>query len=109
MKINRLIIFLFVGLILSGLMMGAFILSGERRAVTKQLDQNKAQMNDSYVAASISKGTILLLLAVGVVGALGVSRQKKDTGNDSHRNATDQVDQNINVNEDRRKLTFRNS
>ena len=31
----------------------------------------------TYTAASISKGTLLLLLAVGIIGALGVSRKRK--------------------------------
>jgi hypothetical protein len=104
MKINRLIIFSFVGVILSVLMTGVFILGGERRAVSEQIDQNSVQTNDSHAAASISKGTILLLLVVGVIGALGVSRQKKDSGNDSHRNPADQEDRPVNVNEDRKKL-----
>jgi hypothetical protein len=89
MKINRFIFFLFVGVILSGVMAGVFILGGGMSAVPGRIDQNQLPVNDSYTAASISKGTILLLLAVGVIGALGVSRQKKDSGSDSNRNPTD--------------------
>jgi len=91
MKINRLIFFLFVGVILPGLMTGAFILGGERGAVSGQIDQNRTQTTESHEASSISKGNILLLLAVGVIGALGVSRQKKDFGSDSHRNPADRA------------------
>ena len=98
MKISRYIIFLFVSVILSGLMMGAFMLGGERRAISERIDKNRVQTNDGYMAASISKGTILLLLTVGVIGALGVSRHKKDSGSDSHSNPADQVDQDINEN-----------
>ena len=104
MKNNRIIFFLFVGVILSGLMTGVFILGGERRAVSGQIDQNSVQTNDSHAAASISKSTILLLLAVGVIGVLGVSRQKKDSGNDSHRNPADREGRSVNVNKDRKKL-----
>jgi hypothetical protein len=109
MKINRIIFFLFAGVLLSGLMMGTVILGKQRITVPTRIDQNEAPTNDSYVGASISKGTILLLLAVGVIGALGVSRKRKGSGSDSHRNPADQVDQDINVNEDRKKLTSRNS
>lgn len=104
MKINHLIIFLFVAVMLSGLMAGVFILGGERGTVPKRLDQYRAQTNNSYVAASISKETILLLLVVGVIGALGVSRQKKESGSDSHRNPADFTGHDINVNEVRKKL-----
>jgi hypothetical protein len=55
------------------------------------------------VAASISEGTILLLLAVGVIGALGISRIKKSIGSPAQRNATDSASGDENVNEDRQK------
>jgi hypothetical protein len=109
MKINRFIFFLFVGVIFSGVITGVFILGGEMRAVPGQIDQNQAPTNESYASASISKGTILLLLAVGVIGALGVSRQKKDSGSDSDRIPADRAQQHVNVNEDRKKLMTRNS
>ena len=109
MKINRIIFFLFVGVILSGLMMGAFILGVEKRAVTERIDQNQAPTNDSYVAASISEGTILLLLAVGVVGALGLSRKKKDSGSDLRRSPADRAGQDVSLKEDRKKITSQNS
>ena len=90
MKINRFIFFLFVGVILSGVIVGVFILGGEMNAVPGRIDQSQAPTTEGYASASISKETILLLLAVGVIGALGVSRQKKDSGSNANRNATDQ-------------------
>ena len=88
MKINLLITFLFVGVIVSGLMTSAFILGGDRRAISKQIDQNQVQPNDSYVAASISEGTILLLLVVGIIGVLGINRKKKNLDITTQRNGT---------------------
>ena len=90
MKINRFIFFLFVGVILSGIIAGAFILGAEMNTVPGPIDQSPAPTAEGYASASISKGTILLLLAVGVIGALGVSRKKKESGSDSDRNSTDQ-------------------
>jgi hypothetical protein len=106
MKINRLINFLFVGVILSGLVAGAFILGGERRAVPERMDQNLPQTNDndSYVAASISEGTILLLLAVGVIGVLGISRKKKDLDSTTQRNGTSIGAENQKFDTNRQKL-----
>jgi hypothetical protein len=88
MKINRFIFFLFVSVILFGIIAGLLILVGEMNAVSGRIDQNQVPASDNYASASFSKGTILLLLAVGVIGALGVSRRKKDSGSDSNRNAT---------------------
>jgi hypothetical protein len=89
MKINRFIFFLSVGLILLGIIAGVLILSAEMKTIPGRIDQSPAPTAEGYVSASISKETILLLLAVGVIGALGVSRQKKDSGSDSDRNPTD--------------------
>jgi len=108
MKINRLIFFLFVGIMLSGLMAGVFIFVDEREVAPGRITQKQNQTTESHATASISKGTILLLLVVGVIGALGVSRQKKSTGSDSHSNPTDRAGKNTNVNEDRQKLMARN-
>ena len=90
MKINRFIFFLSFALILSGIIAGVFILGAEMNTSSGPIDQSLAPTAEGYASASISKGTILLLLAVGVIGALGVSRQKKDSGSNANRNATDQ-------------------
>jgi hypothetical protein len=109
MKINRFIFFLFVGVVLSGVIAGVLLFGGEMRAVSGQIDQNQVPTPEGYVSASISRGTILLLLAVGVIGALGVSRQKKDSGSDPNRIPADRAGQHDNVIEDRKKPMTRNS
>jgi hypothetical protein len=101
MKINRFIFSLFVGVILLGVIAGVFLSGGEIRTVSGRIDQNPGPAAEGYASASISKGTILLLLAVGVIGAMRVSRQKKDSGSDSNRIPTDRAGQHVNVNEDR--------
>jgi hypothetical protein len=109
MKINRFIFFLSVGVILSGVIAGVIFFVGEMRGAPGHIDQNLATTTEGYVSASISKGTILLLLAVGVIGALGVSRQKKDSGSDSNRIPADRAGQQANVTEDPEKPMTRNS
>ena len=105
MKIKHLIFFLIISILLSGLTIAVFITVYDKEEISKPIDQNLFQVPESYNAASVSKGTILLLLAVGVIGALGVSRKKKDSGSDSNRNPVDRTGQDVTVNEDRKKLT----
>ena len=109
MKIKYLIIFLFAGIILSGLATGVFIPALDPEATHERLDQKQDLAPESYTVASISKGTILMLLAVGVIGALGVSRKKKDTGNDLDRHTTEPAAQLPRAKEKPQKLITRNS
>ena len=77
MKIKRLIFFVLTGIILSGLTAFLFISVLDKKETIRLLDQNQVKVPATHSAASISKRTILLLLAVGVIGALGVSRKRK--------------------------------
>jgi hypothetical protein len=74
MKIKNFIFFVFISAILSGLIGIVFISAHNYKEISMQINPN------SYQPASISKGTILLLLAVGVIGVLGISRKKKNIG-----------------------------
>jgi len=90
MKINYLIIILSVGVILLGLAAGDIMPADEPEVIPGRLEEyNRDRTSESYKAAPISKGTILLLLAVGVIGALGVSRKKNGNGSYSDRAADD--------------------
>jgi len=109
MKLNYLIIFLSVGITLLGLGPSGALSANEAEVISGQSDHNEARTPESYEAASISKGTILFLLAVGVIGALGVSRKKNGNGSYSDRIADDPEAQHPSANEDRRKLIGRNS
>lgn len=78
MKITNLIIFTLTSVILSGLTATAIVSVFDKKEETARLfEQDRINVPDIYTAASISKGTILLLLAVGIIGALGVSRKRK--------------------------------
>jgi hypothetical protein len=88
MKIKNLIFFLLIGTLLSGLVTAGFISVHDKEEVSEQIKQNQLQIPESYHAASVSKGTILLLLAVGVIGVLGISRKKRELGGPAHRNGT---------------------
>jgi hypothetical protein len=80
-------------------------------------DSEKSQLNiqdqkttpKRGATASISKGTILLLLAVGVVGALGVSRKKKDNGSHDEFNETPDAMRSYNLREEKHNLVGKNS
>jgi hypothetical protein len=78
MKIKNLIFFLLIGILLSGLVTAGFISVHDKEGISEQINQNQIQVPESSNVASVSKGTTLLLLAVGVIGVLGVSRRKKD-------------------------------
>jgi preprotein translocase subunit SecY len=79
MKIKNLIFFTLISVILSGLTTIVFVSVFDKEETTRLFDQNQVKVPETYSAASISEGTILLLLAVGVIGVLGVSR--KDIAN----------------------------
>ena len=86
MKIKNLIFILLIGTLLSGLVTAGFISVHDKEEVSEKINQNQFQIPESYNAASVSKGTILLLLAVGVIGVLGISRKKKDIGSQAQNN-----------------------
>jgi hypothetical protein len=99
MKIKRLIFFVLTIAILSGLSVFAFISVLDTEKTTRSFDQNQVKVPDIHSAASISKGTILLLLAVGVIGFLGVSRKKKDVVNLIEEDEMNKVPDHQNLNE----------
>jgi hypothetical protein len=77
MKIRSLIFLALTSVILSGLTTIALNSVFDKRETTRFFDHNQIKVPDTHIAASLSKGTVLLLLAVGVIGVLGVSRKKK--------------------------------
>ena len=109
MKIKNFIFFLFISILLSALAIGVFITVYEKAEISKQISQKLFQVPEGYNAASVSKGTILLLLAVGLIGVLGISRKKKELGNPAQRNETDREPDHQNLNEDKQKPTAKNS
>jgi hypothetical protein len=88
MKISNFTFILLLGVILLGLMAAGYVSVHDMEETSKLGSQHNARTSEGYAAASISKGTILLLLVVGVIGALGVSRKKKDSGGSDQKNET---------------------
>jgi hypothetical protein len=108
MKITNFKLITIIGVLLTGLLI-LLLLHGDDRYPSSRLSHHdQAWVPDRYVAASLSEGTILLLLAAGVIGALGISRLKKGIGSPAQRNATDSASGDENVNEDRQKLITKN-
>lgn len=70
-----------ISVILAGLLALTFVSVHVAQKISQLDNQNQISATEGYAAAaSISKGAILLLLAVGVIGFLGVSRKKKVSG-----------------------------
>jgi hypothetical protein len=109
MKITNFRLFALIGVLIAGLMILAILLRADESAISRLNNQHQISVPESYTAASLSKETILLLLAVGVIGALGISRTKKGIGKPAQRNAIDSASDYENVNEERQKLITKNS
>ena len=110
MKTKFLIILLLCfGIILLGLIAGEFLPVDDHEAPSGQFDRNRDRTPESNEAAPIPKGTVLMLLAVGVIGALGVSRKKNGNGSHLNRTAADRGLPSRGADEDRRKLVGRSS
>ena len=104
MKIKNLIFSVFLSVILLGLIGIGFISVMKNKEASIKIDQNQIHIPNSYKAASISKGTIFLLLAVGVIGVLGISRKKKEIGSSQQRGETSIGPGHQNMNQDNRKI-----
>ena len=91
MKIKKLTYVLLLSVILSGLMAAGYVSTYDKKESPRLGNQNHAAASESYAAASISKGTILFLLAVGVIGFLGVSRKKKSSVGNVQKNETNRT------------------
>ena len=109
MKIKTFIFITLIGIILSGLSAIMLMPVFDKKENTGLIDQAPLQVPQAYAAASMSKGTILMLLAVGIVGALGVSRAKKNTKGPAQKNASQDASNYETLNEERRKLITKNS
>ncbi len=101
MKIKNLIFFLLISILLPGLFIEGFISVHDKEEIYMPINQSPLQVPESYNAASVSKGAVLLLLAVGVIGVLGISRKRKELGIPAQRNETNREPNLQNMNEDR--------
>jgi len=101
MKIKNLIFILLIGTLLSGLVTAGFISVHDKEEVSEKINQNLFPVPENYNAASVSKGAILLLLAVGVIGVLGISRKKRELGSPAQGSGLDRESDHQNLNEDK--------
>ena len=104
MKIKPFIFIVLIGVILSGLATIKFMSVFDRKENTGLANEDQLKVPQAYTAASMSKGTILMLLAVGIVGALGVSRKRNGNTSPAQRNKTNGASDYQNVSENRQKL-----
>ena len=104
MKIKALKFIALISVILSGLATIMFMSFFEKKETVRLIDKHQLQVPQTYTSASMSKGTILMLLAVGIVGALGVSRKRNGNTSPAQRNKTNGASDYQNVSENRQKL-----
>ena len=104
MKIKTFIFIALISIILSGLTTIMFMSVFGKKENTRLINQGQLQVPQTYTAASMSKGTILMLLAVGIVGALGVSRTRRGNGSPAQRNKANGAPDYQNANENRQNL-----
>jgi hypothetical protein len=103
MKINNLTFILLLGVVLSGLMVAGYVSVHDKAEISRLGSQSQAKTSESYATASISKGTILFLLSVGVIGVLGVSRKKKDIVGPAQKDETNSAPGHQNLNAGKQK------
>ena len=101
MKTKNHKLFLITGVIISGFIIFAYTTVNDKWEIGLQIEENEMPVSKDYNAASVSEGTVLLLLAVGVIGALVISRKKKEIPSASQRNENSAGSENQNLNEDR--------
>jgi len=86
MKIKRFSLYAVIGVFITGLTILLILSRSDQSVIAQHNDPHQIFVSGSYSTASISKGTILLLLAVGIIGVLGVSRKKKGSGSHIQNN-----------------------
>lgn len=104
MKIKSFSLCAIIGVVITGLMILLIFSRPDESEISQLNKQNQISFPETYAAASISKGTILLLLAVGVIGVLGVSRKKKNSGSHAQNNENPEATGYHNLNGDSKKL-----
>ena len=109
MKIKNLIFFLLISILLSGLVIAGFISVHDKEEISMPINQSQLQVPQSSSPAYVTKGGVLILLVVGVIGMLGISRKRKELGNPARRNETNGEPNLQNVNEDKQKLKAKSS
>ncbi|MGD2185310.1 MAG: hypothetical protein PVI71_04240 [Desulfobacterales bacterium] len=88
MNIRNLAFMAFIGIIVCGIAFFGFYEVRNKPVTAPKGHQHQLQGPNKDRSASISKGTALILLAVGVIGALSVRRKKKNKSGPAQKNET---------------------
>jgi hypothetical protein len=103
MKFKSFSLYAIILIILGGLMSFLILSRPVESEISGLKNENQISAPRSSSVASISKGTILLLLAVGVIGALGIGRKKEDKLNNRQNNVIFQERDHQDLKEGRQK------
>ena len=104
MKFKSFIFFALISVVLAVLLILTVISVHDQSVATRYKNQNQISVSKGYAAASISKGTIFLLLAVSVIGVLGISRKRKSSVDLSQHDRIENKTENQNLKEDDQKI-----
>lgn len=104
MKNKNFIFFILISAIFTGLLSLSFFSLNDKLPISILNEDNQIPAPENYAAASITKGSIFLLLIVGIIGFLGVSRKKKITGEVTENNRADATVDNQSFNSNEKKL-----
>jgi uncharacterized protein HemX len=86
MKIKNLALIALISMIIYGIGVLGFLEIRNMPMISRDSHQHQIPEPDSEQSASVSKSTTLLLLAVGVIGALSVRRKKKNKRSPTQKN-----------------------
>ena len=84
MKLKTTILLAAAGVISIGLLVFGLITTEVTTPLVSAEPQKNRHESDYWAAASISKETLLALLAVGIAGVLGMSRRRKKLKSDGN-------------------------
>ena len=86
MKIKNLAFIALISMIICGIAVNGILEIRNKTVIPHRSHQHQIPEPDSGRSALIPKGTTLLLLAVGAIGALGVRRKKKNKRSPAQKN-----------------------
>ena len=86
MKIKSLSFIALISMIICGIGVLRFLEVHNKLVILRHSHQHQIPEPNRYRSVSISKSTALLLLAVGIIGALSVSRKKKNKRSPAQHN-----------------------
>jgi hypothetical protein len=94
MKIRNLTFIALISMIICGIGVLKFFEVHNKSVILHDGDPYQVPEPNSDRPVSISKSTILLLLAVGITGALGIRRKKKNKGSPAQHNKSQIISEN---------------